>query len=55
MQLGTLLFPYPAAAPELPSLIEEFLAAAPRDPGLARMLRDRLDAVRRALNSRALT
>jgi aminopeptidase N len=55
VQLGTLLFPYPAAAPELPRLIEEFLAAAPRDPDLARMLRDRQDAVRRALKSRALT
>jgi aminopeptidase N len=55
VQLGTLLFPYPAAAPELLKLIEEFLAAAPRDPDLARMLRDRQDAVRRALKSRALT
>ena len=54
VQLGTLLFPYPAAAPELPGLIEEFLTAAPRDPALARMLRDRQDEVRRALDSRAL-
>ena len=54
VQLGTLLFPHPAAAPELPGLIEEFLTAAPRDPALARMLRDRQDEVRRALDSRAL-
>jgi len=36
-----------------PGLIEEFLTAAPRDPALARMLRDRQDEVRRALDSRA--
>ena len=35
-------------------MIEEFLAAAPRDPALARMLRDQQDTVRRALASRAL-
>jgi aminopeptidase N len=55
VQLGTLLFPYPAASPELLRLTEEFLTAAPRNPTLARMLRDRQDAVRRALKSRALT
>jgi len=55
VQLGTLLFPYPAASPELLTMIEEFLTATPRDPALARMLRDHQDAVRRALNSRALT
>lgn len=55
MQLGTLLFPYPAASPELLTMIEEFLATAPRDPALARMLRDHQDTVQRALNSRALT
>src|SRR5579863_2878990 len=52
--LGALLFPYPAVTPDLPRLIEEFLADAPRDPALARMLRDRQDDVRRALVSRAL-
>jgi aminopeptidase N len=55
VQLGTLLFPYPAASPELLTMIEEFLTAAPRDPALARMLCDHQDAVQRALNSRART
>ena len=55
LQLGTLLFPYPAASSELLTMIEEFLTTAPRDPALARMLRDHQDAVQRALNSRALT
>ena len=55
VQLGTLLFPYPAASPELLTMIEAFLTTAPRDPALARMLRDHQDAVQRALNSRALT
>jgi aminopeptidase N len=32
IQLGTRLFPYPAASPELLAMIEEFLTAAPRDP-----------------------
>ncbi|MGH3150314.1 MAG: aminopeptidase N, partial [Streptosporangiaceae bacterium] len=53
VHLGALLFPYPAATAELPRLIEQFLAA-PRDPALARMLRDRQDDVQRALTSRAL-
>jgi len=55
VQLGTLLFPYPAASPEFLTMLEEFLAAPSRDPALARMLRDQQDAVQRALNSRALT
>jgi aminopeptidase N len=55
VQLGTLLFPYQAASPELLTMIEEFLTATPRDPALARMLRDHQDAVQRALNSRSLT
>ena len=54
VQLGALLFPCPAASPELLAMIGEFLAAAPRDPALARMLRDQQDTVRRALASRAL-
>jgi len=51
VQLARLLFPYPAASPELLARIGEFLAA-PRDPGLARMLRDHQDTVRRALLAR---
>jgi hypothetical protein len=43
----------PAAA--LLTMIEPFLTAAPRDPALARMLRDRQDTTQRALRSRALT
>lgn len=54
-QLGSLLFPYPAASPELLAMIEEFLTTAPRDPALTRMLRDHQHAVRQALNSRVLT
>ena len=54
IQLGTRLFPYPAASPELLARIDEFLTAAPRDPVLARILRDHQDAVQRALTSRAL-
>jgi aminopeptidase N len=54
IQLGTRLFPYPAASPELLAMIDEFLTAAPRDPALVRMLRDHQDAVQRALASRAL-
>lgn len=49
------LLSWTATAEEQLDLIEEFLTAMPRDPALARMLRDHQDAVRRALNSRALT
>ncbi len=52
--LGELLFPYPAASPELLARIAEFLADGPRDPALARMLTEHRDAVQRALRSRAL-
>jgi aminopeptidase N len=52
-RLGELLFPYPAASPELLAGIDEFLAR-PRDPGLARVLTDHRDTVQRALRSRAL-
>jgi hypothetical protein len=51
VQLGALLFPYPAASPELLTMIEQFLTAAPRDPALARMLRDHQDTAQRALVS----
>ena len=54
VRLSELLFPYPAASPELLAQIDEFLTAAPRDPGLVRVLTERRDAVQRTLRSRAL-
>ena len=51
--LGRLLFPYPVASPDLLGRIDAFLAA-PRDPGLARVLTETRDVVTRALRSRAL-
>lgn len=54
VRLSELLFPYPAASAELLAQIDEFLAATPRDPGLARVLAERRDTVQRALRSRAL-
>ena len=52
--LGRLLFPYPAASPEIPGRIDAFLAAGQRDPGLVRVLTETRDIVERALRSRAL-
>jgi aminopeptidase N len=52
--LGQLLFPYPAASPELVERIDAFLAAEERDPGLVRVLIEHRDTVERALRSRAL-
>ena len=54
MMLGQLLFPYPAASPELVGQIGAFLAAEERDPGLARVVIECRDIVERALRSRAL-
>jgi aminopeptidase N len=54
VRLSEPLFPYPAASPELLAQIDEFLTATPRDPGLARVLAERRDAVQRAQRSRAL-
>jgi aminopeptidase N len=51
--LGRLLFPYPAASPDLLGRIDAFLAV-PRDPGLVRVLTETRDIVARALRSRAL-
>jgi len=51
--LGRLLFPYPAASPDLLGRIDAFLAV-PRDPGLVRVLTETRDIVVRALRSRAL-
>jgi aminopeptidase N len=52
--LGRLLFPFPAASPELVERIDAFLAAEERDPGLVRVLIEHRDTVERALRSRAL-
>jgi aminopeptidase N len=48
------LFPCASAAPELLARIDEFLAAATRDPALVRILVERRDTVERALRSRQL-
>jgi hypothetical protein len=53
--IAEMLFPHAAASAGLLRQIGEFLAAAPRNPGLARVLTERADIVRRALLSRALT
>jgi len=55
LQLARLLFPYPAASPELLARIDEFLTARPRDPTLTRLLTDRRDIVQRALRSRTIS
>jgi aminopeptidase N len=53
--LGQVLFPYPAASPELLEQIDAFLAAGQDlDPGLVRVLIEGRDVVTRALRSRAL-
>ncbi len=54
MLLSHVLFPYPAAAPELIARIDAFLAHENRDPGLMRIMIERRDIVTRALRSRAL-
>jgi len=51
--LGELLFPYPAASPELLMRIDAFLATD-RDPGMVRLISERRDIVERALRSRDL-
>ncbi len=52
--LGVLLFPYPAATPELLAALEDALAAGTAEPGLARVFAECANDVRRALASRAL-
>ena len=54
MALGRLLFPFPAASPDLVERIDAFLAAEERDPVLVRILIEHRDTVERALRSRAL-
>ena len=52
--LGKLLFPYPAASPELLERVDTFLAAPDLDPALARVVIEGRDIVEKALRSRAL-
>ena len=52
--LGTLLFPYPAASPELLARADEFLAAPGLDPGLARVVIEGRDMAAKALRARSL-
>ncbi len=52
--LGGLLFPYPAASPELLRRAEEFLAGPDIDPALARVVIEGRDTAEKALRSRAL-
>jgi aminopeptidase N len=54
IMLGQVLFPHPAASPELVARVDAFLAAGDCDPGLVRMLVERRDVVVRALRSAAL-
>jgi aminopeptidase N len=52
--LGKLLFPYPAASPELLERVDAFLATPDLDPALARVVIEGRDTVDKALRSRAL-
>jgi aminopeptidase N len=54
VRLAQVLFPYPAASPELLERIDAFLGDEKRDPGLVRVMIERRDIVARALRSRAL-
>jgi aminopeptidase N len=55
VMLGQVLFPHPAASPELLARIDAFLAASQDyDPGLLRVLTEQRAIVARALQSRAL-
>jgi aminopeptidase N len=52
--LGELLFPYPVVSADLLAALDEFAAARPADPGLARLLAELRDTGSRALRSREL-
>jgi aminopeptidase N len=54
IQLGRLLFPYAAASAELLRQVEEFLAAADHDRGLARVVIEGRDVAEKALRARTL-
>jgi aminopeptidase N len=53
-RLGGNLFPFAAAAPDLPERVDAFLAAQDRDPALVRMLVELRATAERARRSRAL-
>jgi aminopeptidase N len=53
--LGKLLFPYPAASPELLDRVDAYLAAPGLDSALARTVIEGRDTVDKALRSRTLT
>jgi aminopeptidase N len=53
--LGQGLFPFAAAAPDLPERVDAFLAAQDRDPALVRMLVELRATAERARRSRALS
>ena len=52
--LGRVLFPYPAASPELLAQVDAFLAEPDLDPSLGRAVIEGRDIVEKALRSRAL-
>jgi aminopeptidase N len=52
--LGKLLFPYPAASPELIARVDTFLATPDLDPALARVVIEGRDIIDKALRARAL-
>ena len=52
--LGILLFPYPAASPELLARADAFLARPGLDPGLARVVIEGRDMAAKALRARSL-
>ena len=55
LELGRVLFPYPAASPELLRRLDAFLAIPGHDPGLVRVVVEGRDIVERALRSRVLS
>jgi aminopeptidase N len=54
IQVGRLLFPYTAASEDLLRRVEEFLAAADHDRGLARVVIEGRDVAEKALRARSL-
>jgi aminopeptidase N len=52
--LGKLLFPYPAASPELLERVDAYLATPDLDPALARAVLEGRDTIDKALRSRTL-
>ncbi len=54
IMLGSVLFPYAAASPELLARADAFLAADGVDPGLARVIIEGRDIVQKALHARTL-